>query len=175
MAGQVVRIRTKKGAAAGASAHAPAPRLVLPGLVEIPAAELKECSRRWRIVNAAMAAPRGRRVQTVRSLAKRFHVAFRTVYSWRSKYLKAGLVGLLRMRRSDRGKPRKGGGLTLLAAAAEAALRIRRTGDLAREWRASSLPVSYETFRTWVHELQRRFKFTAPRKPGEGGDTHGGR
>lgn len=174
MAGQVVQIGRKRGAASRASAPAPTPYIVLPGLIELPADELKECLRRFRIVNSAMAAPHGKRVQTIRALAKRFHCAFRTIYNWRSAYLKAGFVGLLRKHRCDRGKPRKAG-LSLLAAVAEAATRIQRCGDITREWRASGLPVSLETWRTWLHEIQRRLRITAPSQPGRKDTTHGGR
>jgi transposase len=174
MAGQVVQIGRKRGTASRVSAPAPTPHLVLPGLAELSAEELKECLRRFRIVNSAMTAPRGKRVQAIRGLSKRFHCAFRTIYNWRSAYLKAGFAGLLRKHRSDRGKPRKAG-LSLLAAVAEAATRIQRSGDIAREWRASGLPVSFETWRTWLHEVQRRLRITVVSRPGEEGATHGGR
>lgn len=174
MAGQVVQIGRKRGAAGGTNTPAPTPHLVLPGLAELSADDLKECLRRFRIVNSAMATPRGKRVQAIRGLAKRFHCAFRTIYNWRAAYLKGGFAGLIRKHRNDRGRPRKAG-LSLLAAVAEAATRIQRQGDISREWRASGLPVSFETWRTWLHEVQRRLRITVVSRPGEEGTTRGGR
>ena len=41
-----------------------------------------------------------------------------------------------------------------LARVTEAASRIRDKGDLRREWRASQVSGSFETFRAWVRKLQ---------------------
>jgi hypothetical protein len=118
---------------------------------------------RFRAVLLLLAAPRGSKVATARSLvidleSKHLRASIRSLYHWRSRYLLSGVAGLDRQRRTDAGRPSPRTEPWLLRIA-EAAARVRRHGDLSREFRRLNPPFSYETFREWTAraaELRRR-------------------
>jgi hypothetical protein len=114
---------------------------------------------KFRSVMVLLAAPHGSRKALVATLRKKLagkgiKACKSSIYAWRLRVLRWGFAGLVRQARRDRGCMRKAGVLPLIV---DAAARVRRTGDLAREFR--KLPpslTSYETFRRWVRSLQQR-------------------
>lgn len=107
-----------------------------------------------RAVLILLAARRGAKTSTVTSLSRELKsygakASFRSLYHWRERYLRFGFAGIARRQRSDRNQPR-GLSADALARIVDAATRIRRHGDVAREFRKADMGVSYETFRFWV-------------------------
>jgi hypothetical protein len=86
--------------------------------------------------------------------AKGLKASPRTLWNWRRRYLIYGFAGLVRQRRCDSGRPRTHG---LLVRIAEAALRVRRYGDVRREYLAGFRnEISYEQLRAWLRWVQAR-------------------
>jgi hypothetical protein len=108
---------------------------------------------RFRVVVRILTAPRGTKVDVARRLAKELGLGVRTVLEWQHQYQLFGCDGLVRRPRADKGIPRLYE-VNELARVTEAASRIRDKGDLRREWRASQVSGSFETFRAWVRKLQ---------------------
>jgi hypothetical protein len=149
----------------------------LPGnLPSSPNAELKGVPRavrasgdnlsddllRLRAVLIFLAAPRGAKRQTAAALSRdlgRFGLkaGVRSIYRWRNRYLCDGFAGLARRRRSDYGCLHFDE--ETLVSIIDYAARVRRSGDLRREYGRLRPPISYETFRTWVRRLQGGFRF----------------
>ena len=79
----------------------------------------------------------------------------RTIYVWRSRYLRSGRAGIDKRLRSDSGRMRAGG-RDVFERLLDAVQKVRRHGDIAREFRRGSWPFGREMFRIWVHRIQRR-------------------
>jgi hypothetical protein len=75
-----------------------------------------------------------------------------------------GFGGLTPQFRNDRGKPRIFG-QDVLIRISDAALRIRKPGDLRREYAAFSGVMSLESFRRWCRWIQARV-VEIPRRDG---------
>ncbi|MBZ5584245.1 MAG: hypothetical protein LAQ30_18930 [Acidobacteriia bacterium] len=115
-----------------------------------------------RAVLILLAARHGSKLATVRTLvselrAKELRASNRSLYFWRLRYLRAGFAGIARRRRNDRGCPHTFGEATLHRIV-EAAIRVKRNGDVAREYRRLRLGISYEVFRLWVRKIQRQLR-----------------
>jgi hypothetical protein len=87
--------------------------------------------------------------------AKGVRAAARTLYRWRRQYLVSGIGGLTPRFRSDRGKPRNFDQGVLIRIS-DAALRIRKPGDIRREYQGFSDIMSCGSFRRWVRWIQAR-------------------
>ena len=85
--------------------------------------------------------------------ARGLKVSLRSIYHWRDRYLQSGFAGIARKGRSDRGYPRQRGE-EFLVGVIEAANRVRRHGDICREFRRLKPSISYEQFRMWIHRAQ---------------------
>jgi hypothetical protein len=110
-----------------------------------------------RAVLLLLSAPRGAKVATARNIVRDFkaqhwRASLRTLYRWRRRYLLAGFAGIARKGRSDRGlpSPRIEAWLQRIA---ETSIRVRRRGDLWREYRQLCPPFAYRTFRFWALRL----------------------
>jgi len=115
-----------------------------------------------RSVLILLAAQHGSKTETARTLtteltAKGLKASVRSIFRWRGRYLRSGFAGIARRRRSDRGRPQGFGGETL-ALIVDASTRVRRHGDLSREFRNFQGLMSLETFRTWVRRIQRQLR-----------------
>lgn len=117
---------------------------------------------RLRAVLFLLGAVGGSKVTTARTLAdelraRRSKASIRSLYRWRRSYLRFGFAGIARRRRDDAGCPRR---LVLKAIPriVDAATRVKRHGDLAREFRGLRTGVSSETFRLWVRRIQRQLR-----------------
>lgn len=109
-----------------------------------------------------LAAPRGTKATTARNVASELKAArgrgsTRALYHWRGRYLRSGFAGIARRRRNDRDCPR-GFGYETLVRIVDAATRVRKYGDLAREFRNLHAAISDETFRTWVRRIQKQLR-----------------
>jgi transposase-like protein len=108
-----------------------------------------------RCVTRLITARHGQKGKVARQLAAECGRNWRSLYYWRMKYRKFDAAGLIR-KRSDRGitrvyTPQQ---LDLIS---QAAKRVGRHGDVAREWKRLALGVgTFETFRFWVRRLQLR-------------------
>ena len=101
--------------------------------------------------------------------AKGLKASPRSIYSWRRRYLVWGFAGIPRRRRNDADCPR-GFGQELLNRIVDAATRVKRHGDLAREFRKLRAGVSYGTFCAWVQRTRRWTKVVEmPRREGSSG------
>jgi hypothetical protein len=78
-----------------------------------------------------------------------------SLYRWRSLYLRSGFAGIIRKDRRDKGRPRKSMA-EVLPCIVDAATRVHRTGDIAREFRKIRPKASYEAFRRWVRTFQKQ-------------------
>jgi hypothetical protein len=78
--------------------------------------------------------------------------SLRSLYTWRRQYLKSGFAGIVRRRRRDRARFSE----DLLLRVVDATTRVRKHGDIRREYRAFRKVMSYESFRVWVHRFQMR-------------------
>src|SRR5215471_3345567 len=94
---------------------------------------------RLRAILILIDTPRGSKVQTLRTLARQLNASQRTLYLWQRKYLRNGLAGLGRSRRSDRGCSRLVGD-DVLVQIIRAAGRVSSIGDIRREFRALHPP-----------------------------------
>jgi hypothetical protein len=115
-----------------------------------------------RAVLILLAAAHGSKVAMARAMAaelraRRLKASPRSIYSWRRRYLVWGFAGIPRRRRNDAGCPR-GFGQETFTRIVDAATRVRRHGDLAREFRKLRAGVSYGTFRVWVRRIRRQLK-----------------
>lgn len=144
----------------------------LPGL---PAADqaLQNDLMKLRAVLILLGARRGSKVSAARNLTaalktRGLKVSIRSVYHWRDRYLCFGFAGIARKRRNDSGYPRQLG--EDLVGIVDAAARIRRQGDIRREFRRLKPTVCYETFRTWVRRVQAGLRIT---EVPERGGTYG--
>jgi hypothetical protein len=115
---------------------------------------------RLRAVLLLLRAPHGSKaavaeacVGELRSLG--FRASTRALYFWRDRFLYAGFSGLQRRARRDRGIPRKLNEEVFQGIVA-AAGRIRRVGDIRREYRRLQPPLSYEGFRWWLRRFRQR-------------------
>jgi hypothetical protein len=109
-----------------------------------------------------LAAPRGSKATTARNVASELKAArgrgsTRALYHWRGRYLRSGFAGIARRRRNDRDCPR-GFGYATLVRIVDAATRVKRYGDLAREFRNLHVAISDETFRQWVRRIQKQLR-----------------
>lgn len=78
----------------------------------------------------------------------------RTLGRWCWLYKRRGFAGLSRQRRADAGRPRRISGDVFLSLV-NAAARLRRPGDLTREFRKLQPgTIPYRTFVFWVRRLQ---------------------
>lgn len=120
-----------------------------PSISRAPSSDVK-----FRVVVRMRTTPFGKKETVARLLAAECGRSTRTVYRWDQLYREHGLSGLSHPR-SDRGVPQ-------LYSAAEfesvkvAAERLRRypRSKVRREWKASGVRGSYETFRVWIRRLQ---------------------
>ena len=113
-------------------------------------------SLKFRAVVVLLTTPHGHRKAVVATLreelaARGFKVSVGSIYNWRHRVLCRGVAGLVRQLRGDKGRLRRRAALPLIA---DAATRVRRSGDIAREFRRLRPGVSRETFRRWVRTLQ---------------------
>ena len=127
-----------------------------------------------RAVLVLLGAQRGSKVATARACtaefkAKGLRVSLRSVYHWRARYLRFGFAGIARKRRSDSGQPRQFGQETLITLI-DSASRVRRYGDVRREFRRLRLRISYEQFRCWIRRFQGEFRIV---RVDEGGQSCG--
>jgi hypothetical protein len=141
-----------------------APRLLSAQLAGISAEEmrLQRNLLKLRGVLILLSARHGSKVATARVLAdelnaKRVKASPRSIYAWRNRYLRSGFAGIERRLRNDRDYPR-GFGQETLTRIVEAATRVQRHGDMAREFRRYGFGISYETFRVWVRRIQRQLR-----------------
>jgi len=81
--------------------------------------------------------------------------SLRSLYTWRRRYLKSGFAGIVRRRRRDRAQSHRFSE-DLLLRVVDATTRVRKHGDIRREYRAFRKVMSYESFRVWVHRFQMR-------------------
>ncbi len=131
--------------------------------ITVQDAALRRDLLKLRLVLTLIAAPRGSKLATVRACVaecratNRFKVCVRSVYGWRECYLRLGFAGIARKRRSDRGNPRNFG-TDVLARLVDAASRVRRQGDVQREYRAFRSLMAYETFRGWIRRLRAKLR-----------------
>jgi hypothetical protein len=116
-----------------------------------------------RAVLILLATQRGSKLEMAHTLteklrAKSLKASVRSLYFWRKNYLRSGFAGIARRRRSDRGRP--GFGAETLARIVDASTRVRRHGDLTREFRDGGFQksMSAETFRAWVRRIQRQLR-----------------
>jgi hypothetical protein len=115
-----------------------------------------------RAVLVFLAARHGSKLTTARALvselqAQGLKASHRSLYFWRLRYLRSGFAGIARRRRNDRGCPHAFGETTL-ARIVDAAMRVKRYGDVAREHRSLRLGIGYEGFRLWVRKIQRQLR-----------------
>lgn len=117
------------------------------------------------------AAKWGSKVATTTTLTRELRanglkVSQRSLFHWQRRYIAFGFYGLLRHRRSDWHHPRaKVQGK--YAQIVDAAVRVHKYADLAREYRKLKPGVSLETFRMWVRRIQR--ELTVAKLPGREG------
>jgi hypothetical protein len=170
MSGQIM-IRGSQSAAAGFRSLSPA--------MSGEAIRSRDCSEksfshallRFRTVLLALAAPRGRRVGSLREMASGLGVSVRTIYTWRYAYLVYGFSGLVRRSRWDRGRSRSIS-LSELALIADAVPRLRARGDIKSEWRASGLGISYGSYKRWIRLIKNRLNIAEfPHREGLNGST----
>ena len=114
-----------------------------------------------RVVLILLGARRGAKVATARTCIAQFKRAglqfsLRSAFRWRRQYLSFGFQGIARKRRSDHGRAHFGE--DVLLSFIDAAARVRRQGDIAREFRRLKPTVSYETFRSWLRRLQTQIR-----------------
>jgi hypothetical protein len=135
-----------------------------PGLVGHTAdvQALNKCLLKMRAVLLLVDAPRGSKVVTADALAEELRVSHlmaskRSLYRWCRYYRRYGLIGLVRRRRNDRGRPQSFEA-DMLASIVDAAKRVRRHGDLAREFRNFKGLLSYPTFLFWIRRIKRQCK-----------------
>ena len=97
--------------------------------------------------------PHGGKAAATKEAAESLGVATRTLYTWRRQFRQQGIVGLMRRRRSDRGRPRV---LSpeLLEAIRQRQAEMRGRGDLSKMWRSLGKPATFETFRFWLRQIQ---------------------
>jgi hypothetical protein len=108
---------------------------------------------RFRVCLRLLTAPHGAKEQVARRLAAELGRGVRTLFRWQRQYKEFGSEGLDRRRRADKGSSHLYGP-NEISRVAQAAWRIRRRGDLTREWRAAGLPGSYSTFVSQVRAMQ---------------------
>jgi hypothetical protein len=117
---------------------------------------------KFRAVIVLITTPYGEREAVVAALRAELAVAgigasVGSIYNWRQRVLYRGVAGLARGVRGDKGNLRQRAALPLIV---EAATRVRRFGDLAREFRKLQPGISYETWRRWIRTLQRHVGVT---------------
>ena len=115
-----------------------------------------------RAVLILLAARHGSKMATARATAtelraKRLKASMRSIYRWQSRYLRFGFAGIVRQRRSDMDCPHRFG-WEILTGIVEAATRVRRYGDLVREFRKLRPGISYRSFCVWVRKTQRQLR-----------------
>jgi hypothetical protein len=126
---------------------------------------------RLRAVLILLAASRGSKAATARAMASELRAKYlkaspRSIYHWRSRYLRFGFGGIPRRRRADADCPRQFGAETL-AQLVDAATRVKRYGDLAREFRKFRPGISRESFRVWIWKIRRQLRVVEmPRREG---------
>jgi hypothetical protein len=125
---------------------------------------------RLRAVLILLSTPHGRKVATAGALLKelkraRLALSLRSLYRWRSRYLRFGFAGMLRRRRRDAGQPH-GFSQETLARIVHAAVRVKRYGDLARSFRALRPGICAEAFRLWIRRIQRELRVRQIRQGG---------
>ena len=117
-----------------------------------------------RAVLILLATPWGAKKKTAAILsrelkARRLRSSWRSIYRWQHRYQLDGFAGIVRKRRSDRGSQRNFSE-EILEAIVESAGRVRRFGDIRREYCRLKPPVCYETFRAWIHRIEPFFRVT---------------
>jgi hypothetical protein len=127
-------------------------------------ATLRDNLLKLRSVLILLAAHRGSKLEMARSLAtelqaKSLKASVRSLYFWRGNYLRAGFAGIARRRRSDRSQPQCFSA-EILARIVDIATRVRRHGDLSREFRSGGFRdyMCFESFRTWIRAVQRQLR-----------------
>jgi hypothetical protein len=90
-------------------------------------------------------------------LGPNWRVSGRSLRRWRLHYEIFGLDGLKRKRRVDAGLPRCGGAF-LMAAIQDAAKRVQKVGDIAREYRSLRITrlMGYRSFAYWIRKERER-------------------
>lgn len=126
---------------------------------------------RLRAVLILLAARHGSKVATARATAaelraKRLKASPRSIYHWRSHYLRFGFAGIGRRRRSDMDCPHRFG-WEILTGIVDATTRVKRYGDLVREFRKLRPGISYRSFCVWVRKVQRQLRVIKMPKRGE--------
>lgn len=112
-----------------------------------------------RAVLFLLAARHGSKLETTRRIVaeikgRGLRISVRSVHRWRARYLCFGFAGIARRRRNDRDCPHAFSG-DMIPRIVDAALRVRRRGDVSREFRKLHATFSYATFRFWVRRVQR--------------------
>jgi hypothetical protein len=116
-----------------------------------------------RAVLLLLDAKRGAKMETARTVSRelqrrKLKASIRSLYFWRTNYLRSGFAGIARRRRSDYSRPQKFGA-GIFARMVDAAMRVHLHGDLSREFRAGFQgQMTYETFRVWTRRIQRQLR-----------------
>jgi hypothetical protein len=123
---------------------------------------LNENLLKLRAVLILLAARHGSKMATARATAtelraKRLKASMRSIYRWQSRYLRFGFAGIVRRKRSDMDCPHRFG-WEILTGIVEAATRVKRHGDLVREFRKLRPGISYRSFCVWVRKTQRQLR-----------------
>jgi hypothetical protein len=124
-----------------------------------------------RAVLILIAASSGSKLTTACTLVgelkrKRLKSSIRSLYRWRRRYLAFGFAGIPRQKRNDAGCARRIGP-DLFNRIVDAAARVKRYGDMAREFRKLRPGISRESFRTWIWKIRRQLKVVEmPRREG---------
>lgn len=113
---------------------------------------------KFRAVLVLLESPYGSRAAAIASLKEKLRgkgigASGSSIYNWRQRVLLLGFAGLHRQLRSDKGRLRTADALPLIV---DAAARVKRYGDLAREFRKLEPRMSRESFRRWIRHLQQR-------------------
>ena len=113
---------------------------------------------KFRAVVVLLATPHGSKEALIATLRKKLAskgitASRSSIYDWRKRVLRRGFAGLLRKLRRDRGSLRAPEALPLIV---DAAARVRRFGDIAREFRKLQPSMSRETWRRRIRNLQQR-------------------
>lgn len=120
---------------------------------------LPEDLLRFRAVLVLLAAPHGSKGAATRTIVEelegRLTLSVRSLSRWKANYLRSGFAGIPRRRRNDHGRPHFNA--ATLARIVDASRRVRRHGDIAREFRGGFVGLmTPETFRFWVRHAQRQ-------------------
>jgi hypothetical protein len=144
------------------SATSPIRRKELLAGISAGSRDLEDDLLKLRAVLILLAAPHGSKVATACATAaelraKRLKASMRSIFRWQNSYLRFGFAGIVRRRRSDVDCPRRFGGETIVRLV-DAATRVKRHGDLTREFRKLRAGICYGTFRAWVRRIRRQLK-----------------